>query len=91
MPRSDVVEDLRTARANLLDALDDLTDDHMHQAGAVGIWSIKDVLAHLTAWEAELVTTLNRLDHYKRQAPPIVEIERRAISCQRKPLIGSDS
>jgi hypothetical protein len=33
------------------------------------------VLAHLVAWEAELVTTLSRLDRHKRQVPAWVDIE----------------
>jgi hypothetical protein len=27
----------------------------INQSGAVGVWSVKDVLAHLAAWEARLV------------------------------------
>ncbi|NLF75804.1 MAG: ClbS/DfsB family four-helix bundle protein [Chloroflexi bacterium] len=75
MPKAEVIADLRTARQNLEDALAGLTDDHMLRVGAAGIWSIKDILAHLTAWESELVTALVRLDQYKRRPPHIVEIE----------------
>ncbi|NDJ76409.1 MAG: DinB family protein [Chloroflexi bacterium] len=75
MPKVDVIANLRTARARLLEAIDGLTDDHMLQVGAVGIWSVKDVLAHLVAWEAELVTALSRLEQHKRTPPRIVEIE----------------
>ncbi|HML22618.1 MAG TPA: DinB family protein [Aggregatilinea sp.] len=75
MAKSDIIEDLQAARASLLEAIDGLTDEQMLQVGAVGIWSVKDVLGHLVAWEAELVTTLSRLDQYKRRAPQIVEIE----------------
>jgi len=73
MPKSDVIADLRAARATLLQALDGLTDDALLRVGAVGVWSVKDALAHLVAWEAELVTTLSRLE--PRQTPPLVEIE----------------
>lgn len=75
MSKNDVIADVRAARAKLLQALEGLSDAQMLQVGAVGIWSVKDVLAHLVAWEAELVTTLSRLDQYKRAAPAIVEIE----------------
>jgi hypothetical protein len=47
----------------------------MFQVGVVGIWSVKDVLAHLVAWEAELVTALSQLEQHKRYAPRIVEID----------------
>lgn len=75
MAKSELIDDLKAARANLLDAIDGLTTEQLLQVGAVGIWSVKDVLAHLVAWEAELVTTLARLDQYKRRPPHIVEIE----------------
>jgi len=75
MPKADVIADVQAARAKLLGALDGLTAEHMLQVGAVGIWSVKDVLAHLVAWEAELVTTLARLEQHKRQPPRIVDIE----------------
>lgn len=75
MPKDEVLSDLRAARAALLQAVDDLPEGRMLQAGAVGIWSVKDTLAHLVAWEAELVTTLSRLEQHKRHAPRIVEIE----------------
>lgn len=73
MKKSDVKDDLRAARANLQAALDGLSAEHMLRVGVVGIWSVKDVLAHLVAWEAELVTALSKLD--VRRAPAIVEIE----------------
>jgi hypothetical protein len=73
MPKSDVIADLRAARATLLQTLDGLTDDALLRVGAVGVWSVKDALAHLVSWEAELVTALSRLE--PRQTPPLVEIE----------------
>jgi uncharacterized damage-inducible protein DinB len=75
MPKADVIADLRAARERLLRAIDGLSDAHMYQVGAAGIWSVKDMLAHLVVWEAELVTALNQLEQHKRRAPRIVEIE----------------
>jgi uncharacterized damage-inducible protein DinB len=75
MPKADLIADLQAARARLLDALDGLTEDQMMRPGAVGIWSIKDTLGHLVAWEAEVVTVLSRLDLYRRRTPKIMEIE----------------
>lgn len=45
----------------------------MRMPGAVGIWSVKDVLAHLAAWESELVTALNQAQNGRR--PALVDIE----------------
>lgn len=75
MSKADVIADLRAARARLLDAIAGLSTEQMLQVGACGLWSVKDVLAHLVAWEAELVTTLSRLEQYRQRAPRIVEIE----------------
>jgi hypothetical protein len=75
MPKADVIADLRAARSKLDHAIDGLTEDQMLRVGAVGIWSVKDALAHLVAWEAELVTVLSRLEQHKRRAPRIVELE----------------
>lgn len=75
MPKAEVLADLRAARERLLSAIEGLSDDDMLRVGAVGIWSVKDVLAHLVSWEAELVTALARLPQSAGRPPQIVEIE----------------
>lgn len=75
MPKSEVIANLRAARTTLQHAIDGLPNDIMLRPGAVGIWSIKDVLGHLIAWEAELVTALTRLEQHKQRPPRIVDIE----------------
>ncbi|NLE50604.1 MAG: ClbS/DfsB family four-helix bundle protein [Chloroflexi bacterium] len=75
MPKNELIADIQAARERLLKAIDGLTDDQMMRPGVVGIWSVKDTLGHIVAWEAELVTTLSRLDQYRRRPPDIVEIE----------------
>jgi len=75
MPKADVIAELRAARAALEQSIEGLTDDQMLQIGAAGFWSVKDVLAHLVSWEAELVTVLSQLEQYQRRAPRMVEIE----------------
>lgn len=75
MPKAELIADLQAARTRLLSAIDGLTDDQLMRPGVVGIWSVKDTLGHLVAWEAELVTALSRLDQYRRRPPQIVEIE----------------
>lgn len=73
MDKQDLIKELTSARAELLGAIDGLTADQMLIPGAVGIWSVKDVFAHLVAWESELVTALNNIS--KRHTPYIVLIE----------------
>jgi uncharacterized damage-inducible protein DinB len=72
--KPEVLDEIRRGRADLLDALAGLPDDAMLRAGVVGIWSVKDVLAHLTVWESELITALSQLDR-PTHVPEIVEIE----------------
>jgi hypothetical protein len=71
--KSELLDTLSAARADLLDALTGLTPDQMIQTGVTGIWSVKDILAHLVAWEAEVVTALNQAQ--SRHVPSIIGIE----------------
>jgi uncharacterized damage-inducible protein DinB len=59
--KEDILRELGEARADLLDAIDGLSADHMRVAGVVGVWSVKDVLAHIVAWASEVVTALNQI------------------------------
>lgn len=71
--KEQLLEELRTARSNLLDAIDGLTPEQMRMPGACGIWAVKDVLAHLTAWESELVTGIHQA--HRKHPPQIAVIE----------------
>ncbi len=74
MAKEEILEQIREARGALLAVLEDLSDDQLLRPHVVGIWSIKDVLAHLTVWESELITALAHADTPSR-VPAIVEIE----------------
>ena len=74
MTKKQIIEKLGAARADLLAAIDGLESDAMLRPGVVGVWSVKDMLAHLTVWESELVTALAGLDQRGR-IPEIVNIE----------------
>ncbi len=58
MTKDDLIHLIETEWANLQSALDGLTEEQMHQPGVVGEWTIKDVLAHITAWQTRLITAL---------------------------------
>jgi hypothetical protein len=53
-----ILKNLETSREDFLDAIDGLSEETFNQPGVVGGWSIKDLLVHLTRWEAELVKLL---------------------------------
>jgi len=72
--KQDVLEQIRRARGALLTAIEGLPDDTLLRPGVVGFWSVKDILAHLTTWESELITALAQLDRPTR-VPEIVKIE----------------
>jgi hypothetical protein len=58
MTKAELLAALQDARAKMEAAMEGLTEAQMVDPGVVGDWSVKDVLSHITAWEAELVTAL---------------------------------
>jgi hypothetical protein len=58
MNKRELLDELESSRERFLELLDDLADDAFEEPGVIGVWSLKDVLAHLTRWEAELVKLL---------------------------------
>lgn len=67
MKRTELLTQLIRIRAELQSLLDDLGENHMLQPGAAGDWSVRDVLAHITACEVEVLTNLGKV---KRGAKP---------------------
>jgi len=63
-----LLDELETTRERLLVALEPLSDEALTQPETIGPWSVADVLAHLTAWESELVTALMRLKSGQKPA-----------------------
>ena len=61
LTREDARESLERERGKLLAALEGLSEEEMARPGAVGRWSVRDVLAHVLAWEEEAVTRLDLL------------------------------
>ncbi len=58
MKKTEIIQRLKDSREAFLAAIDGLTDEAMVEPGVVGEWSVRDLLVHLTLWEAGLVTTL---------------------------------
>ena len=58
MNKAEILRSLEESRETFLDAIDELSPEEYETSGVVGEWSLKDVLAHLTRWEAELVKLL---------------------------------
>lgn len=67
MTTQELLNVMAASRARLLATIDGLTPDEMVQPGAADGWSVKDVLAHIAAWQSRLVRLLFQLP---RQAKP---------------------
>lgn len=57
---------MAAGRARLLAAIDGLSPEEMVQPGAAGDWSVKDVLAHIAAWQSRLVRLLFQLSRNQK-------------------------
>lgn len=58
MDKTRILEEIHTKYAALEEILTPLADTQMTVAGVNGDWSIKDVLAHITAWHHRLLIWL---------------------------------
>ncbi len=58
MNKKEILSTLEESRKNFLKTLEGLPEEAMLQPGAAGEWSVKDILAHLSLWEAELIKML---------------------------------
>jgi hypothetical protein len=61
MDRQALIAAIENSRAELNAALEGLTVEQLMAPGAAGEWSVKDILAHITAWEVDLLTNLGRV------------------------------
>jgi uncharacterized damage-inducible protein DinB len=75
MKISEIQEQLDINRERLLVAIEPLPDEALQEPRAMGDWSIADILAHLTAWESELVTGLMRIKQGKKPTKMIEAFE----------------
>jgi uncharacterized damage-inducible protein DinB len=67
MKRTELLTQLIRTRGEMQAILDDLSETHLLQPGASGDWSVRDLLAHITAWEVDMLTNLGKV---KRGAKP---------------------
>jgi hypothetical protein len=58
MYKQELIAALKQSRQEFMKGIDGLSEDAMQKPGVVGEWSLKDLLAHLNLWEAELIKLL---------------------------------
>jgi hypothetical protein len=71
---NEIISTLNESRQKFLQSISGLTDVEMLRSGVVGEWSIKDLLSHLSLWEAELVKLLWQLR--QRQKPDSLHFQK---------------
>lgn len=58
MNKREILERLDRERENFLDLLDQVPEEAYDQPGVSGDWSVKDIVAHISMWEGELIRML---------------------------------
>lgn len=58
MNQKDLLEALEKSREDFLELIDNLSNEELVEPEVGSNWSVKDIMAHLTRWEAELVKLL---------------------------------
>ena len=65
LTKTELLETLRAERHQWDALLDAIGNDHMTQPGVAGHWSVKDVIAHITAYEQWLVDWLEAVRRHE--------------------------
>ena len=63
MNKDEILDALEDGREQFLDAIEGLPDEALLEAGVIEDWSIKDMLFHMSMWEAELIKLLWQVSH----------------------------
>lgn len=58
MNRDEILNALEDEREKFLEAIEGLPEEALLEPGVVGEWSIKDLMAHISMWEAWLIRLL---------------------------------
>ena len=58
MTKDEILDALEDEREKFLEAIEGLPNEALEEPGVVGEWSVKDIIFHVSMWEAELVKLL---------------------------------
>lgn len=67
--KPELLDQIRAERQRLEEVIAALTPDQMLQPGASGEWTVKDVLAHISAWERRMIYWIG--SHLRGEAPDL--------------------
>jgi hypothetical protein len=71
MNKVELIQRIETDWARLQASLDGLSEEQLHTPGVVGEWTIKDVLAHIAAWQTRLISAMFKAE--RGLAPDMTE------------------
>lgn len=92
MSKREFLERMRGSRVELNEAVSGLTEDQITHDIVAGEWTVKDVLAHLAAWQSEALRSVERAGQGEDIGPLIAESvdewnHRRVEERRRLPLV----
>lgn len=61
MKKSKILRELTDTHDKFFRVIEGLSDEAMQEPGVIGNWSVKDIIAHISRWEAEMVKLLWQL------------------------------
>ncbi len=73
--RADALATLAAGRRDLLQALEGLSDAGLTRSGVDGPWSVRDILAHIAAWDRQVVLTLEAWLEGTTPPPAVPDVE----------------
>lgn len=73
MSKQDFLERIRAARGELNESISGLSEDQMTQDLVTPEWTMKDMLAHIAAWQGEAALAVERLARGETVGPLINE------------------
>ncbi|MSQ40488.1 MAG: ClbS/DfsB family four-helix bundle protein [Dehalococcoidia bacterium] len=80
-----LLRDLVAEWERLLESLKGLSDEHLQAPNVVGVWSLKDLLGHITSWEEEALQMVQeKLAGGEPNFYPYIVDERNAQQVERK-------
>ena len=55
MEKKELISNLEKSRADFLEIINTIPEEDFELPGEIGSWAAKDILVHLTRWEAEII------------------------------------
>src|SRR5689334_20953034 len=90
--KREFLERMRAARADFNEAISGLTEDQITGDIVAGEWTVKDIVAHLAAWQVEALRAIEQAERGEESGPLIDESvdewnQRRVEERRRLPLV----